>query len=155
MPLRIVSRKAHSPTRTKSAVRGRLRPAAPPTSANPANQSEKVLRIPHPHIESVVPRIDMHTADLIAIAWLITFSGVTFLVFAWDKWRARRGGQRVSERMLAGLGAAGGWPGGLLAMILFRHKTAKPAFLAKYGFALVLFAVLLLGWLWSNGHLSP
>jgi len=38
------------------------------------------------------------------------------------------------------IGAVGGWPGGLLAMLLFKHKTAKLSFKLKYGIAFVIWA---------------
>ena len=66
--------------------------------------------------------------------------------FGWDKWRAGRGGRRVPEFSLLLLAALGGWPGGLLAMIWFRHKTAKRTFKIKYALALIPFAAEI-GWL--------
>ena len=64
---------------------------------------------------------------------------MAFLLFAWDKFRSGGPGRnRISEFNLAAIGALGGWPGGLLAMLLFRHKTAKLSFKLKYGLALVL-----------------
>jgi hypothetical protein len=50
---------------------------------------------------------------------------------------------------LALLGALGGWPGGLIGMKLFRHKTAKWSFKLKYGLALLL-AELWAGWHWHH-----
>jgi len=55
-------------------------------------------------------------------------SCVTFLVFAVDKRGAVWGTWRVRERTLHQLGAAGGWPGGLLAMKVLRHKTIDRPF---------------------------
>ena len=49
---------------------------------------------------------------------------------------------------LALLSAAGGWPGGLLAMLLFRHKTAKRTFQLKFLLALIPFATGV--WLWQR-----
>jgi len=46
----------------------------------------------------------------------------------------------VPESFLCLLGAVGGWPGGLLGMSLFRHKTAKWTFKLKYALALIPFA---------------
>jgi uncharacterized membrane protein YsdA (DUF1294 family) len=50
--------------------------------------------------------------DSFAAVWFAAFSMATFLAFGFDKWRAGRAGQRVSELTLAMLGALGGWPGG-------------------------------------------
>ena len=70
-----------------------------------------------------------------------------FLAFGFDKWRAVRAGRRVPESTLALLGALGGWPGGLLGMKLFCHKTAKRTFQLKYALALIPFAAALWAWL--------
>jgi uncharacterized membrane protein YsdA (DUF1294 family) len=87
-------------------------------------------------------------ADTIALTWCIVASTVTFLVFGFDKWRAKGPRSRVPEFTLASLAAIGGWPGGLLGMILFRHKTAKWTFKLKFAVALVPFAAEV--WLWRH-----
>jgi len=55
-----------------------------------------------------------------------------FLAYAVDKSAAVAGRWRTSERTLLLLGLVGGWPGGLIAQHLLRHKTAKPAFRAAF-----------------------
>ena len=57
-------------------------------------------------------------------------SVITFVAFGFDKWRAARKGRRVPERTLHLLTFAFGFPGALLGMLAFRHKTRKPAFIA-------------------------
>lgn len=88
----------------------------------------------------------MKTADNIALVWFAALSAVTFLTFGFDKWRAGRSGQRVSEFVLILLAALGGWLGGLLGMMMFRHKTAKWTFKLKYALALIPFAAEI--WIW-------
>ena len=90
----------------------------------------------------------MNLPDSIAVAWLAVFNLVTLFAFAVDKWRAGRSGNRIAEMTLVLLGALGGWPGGLLGMILFRHKTAKWTFQLKYAFAFIPFAAEI--WLWLH-----
>ncbi|HWI41103.1 MAG TPA: DUF1294 domain-containing protein [Verrucomicrobiae bacterium] len=58
----------------------------------------------------------------------IFLSCLTLAVYGADKLAAVRGARRVPELFLHLLGVAGGWPGGLLAQRLFRHKTRKPRF---------------------------
>ncbi len=91
------------------------------------------------------PRLKIH--DSFAAIWFAAFNAATFLVFGFDKWSAQRSGWRVSESILVMLGALGGWPGGLLAMIVFRHKTAKWTFKFKYALALIPFIAAIAAWL--------
>lgn len=65
-------------------------------------------------------------------AVLLVYAGaslVALVTYAVDKRRSERGGWRVSENTLHLLELVGGWPGALLAMKLFRHKTRKLSFL--------------------------
>ena len=62
------------------------------------------------------------------VAWLLAFNAVTVLVYGYDKAIAGGKRRRVPERILLGLALCGGTPGALLAMWLFRHKTAKRSF---------------------------
>jgi uncharacterized membrane protein YsdA (DUF1294 family) len=86
-------------------------------------------------------------SDSFAAIWFAAFNVVTFLMFGFDKWRAKRSGSRVSEFSLVMLAALGGWPGGLLGMIAFRHKTSKWTFMFKYALALVPFVAEIWAWL--------
>jgi uncharacterized membrane protein YsdA (DUF1294 family) len=85
-------------------------------------------------------------SDSFALAWFATFSVLTFITFGFDKWRAGRSGRRVSELTLVLLSALGGWPGGLLGMNLFRHKTAKWTFKLKFALALIPFSAEICTW---------
>lgn len=60
--------------------------------------------------------MNFKTGDQVLLAWLAVMSVGTFLLFGFDKWRAGRGGERVSEARLLGLSALGGWLGGLLGI---------------------------------------
>lgn len=67
----------------------------------------------------------------VALWWLaawLALNATTVLVFAYDKAIAGGARRRVPERTLLTLALLGGSPGALLAMGLFRHKTAKAAF---------------------------
>lgn len=55
-------------------------------------------------------------------------SALTFLLFALDKWYAKRHRRRIRERTLLGCLWLFGAPGGLLSMSLFRHKTQHASF---------------------------
>ena len=57
-----------------------------------------------------------------------TFSLVTFIAYAIDKWAAMNDRWRTSESMLHLLALLGGWPGALAAQQVLRHKSRKEAF---------------------------
>lgn len=64
--------------------------------------------------------------------WIPTVYGalsiVTFAAYGIDKAAARGGRRRISEQTLLVVGLFGGWPGGLFAQQLLRHKTRKRSF---------------------------
>ncbi|MBR7092532.1 MAG: DUF1294 domain-containing protein [Clostridia bacterium] len=64
-----------------------------------------------------------------------------------DKRRARLHRWRVPEKVLFLLALCGGGAGGLLGMLLFRHKTRKPAFVLGFP-AIFLVQAALLFWLY-------
>jgi uncharacterized membrane protein YsdA (DUF1294 family) len=63
------------------------------------------------------------------LVWLATVSVVTFIWYGFDKSQSKRGGLRVPEIILQLLAVAGGFPGGWLGMIVFRHKTKHGSFI--------------------------
>jgi uncharacterized membrane protein YsdA (DUF1294 family) len=73
---------------------------------------------------------------------------VTFFTYAFDKSAASRNAWRISENSLHLLALVGGWPGGLAAQRLLRHKSAKKSFLISFWFTVVLNCGLL-GWVLS------
>lgn len=87
-------------------------------------------------------------SEKLLLAWLGVMSVWAFLLFGFDKWRAgRSGGRRISEFSLCLVSALGGWPGGFLGIVLFRHKSAKPSFLFKFAGAFAVWAGLVwLAW---------
>jgi uncharacterized membrane protein YsdA (DUF1294 family) len=62
--------------------------------------------------------------------WLLlaAYNLIVFLVYAWDKHRARRHGWRTPEATLLWLTALMGGAGALAGMYGLRHKTRKPRF---------------------------
>ncbi len=86
----------------------------------------------------------MHSKGNLLLFLLGLTNVVSFLLFAWAKFKS--GGpcrNRISEFHLAAIGAVGGWPGGLLARLLFRHKTTKLSFKLKYALAFVIWTGLI------------
>jgi uncharacterized membrane protein YsdA (DUF1294 family) len=74
------------------------------------------------------------------LLWTGALSAWTFVLFGFDKWRAGRGGARIAEATLFWASALGGWPGGLLGLIVFRHKSAKGSFQLKFAAAFFVWA---------------
>ena len=64
------------------------------------------------------------------IIYLAAVNLVTLIVYGTDKLRAVRKKDRIRERTLILLAAAGGSAGALAGMLIFRHKIRKPRFSA-------------------------
>lgn len=88
-------------------------------------------------------QLTLTTPQLLLAGWLGGMSLAAFILFGYDKWQAGRGGGRVAESTLCGVSALGGWPGGLLGLLLFRHKSAKASFHFKFTAAFVVWGGLL------------
>lgn len=67
---------------------------------------------------------------------------------AYDKHMAKAQKQRISERTLLSFVFIGGTVGSGLAMLIFRHKTAKKSYLLK--FWLIVVTQLLIGYFYFN-----
>ena len=67
-------------------------------------------------------------SEKLLYGWIILLSLVLLAVMGMDKAAAKRGTRRIRESTLLMLAVIGGSLGGLLGMLLFRHKTQKPAF---------------------------
>lgn len=65
---------------------------------------------------------------MLTIPILTLISLITFILYASDKRRAKRGKWRIPERVLLGFSLLGGGIGGALAMLLLRHKTKHTYF---------------------------
>ncbi|HZX78441.1 DUF1294 domain-containing protein [Lysobacter sp.] len=72
------------------------------------------------------------------LAWWLALNTATVLVYGYDKAIAGGPRRRVPERTLLGLALLGGSPGALMAMWMFRHKTAKRSFRNKVAVILTL-----------------
>jgi uncharacterized membrane protein YsdA (DUF1294 family) len=85
----------------------------------------------------------------LVLATYAVASAVTFAAFARDKRAASRGQRRTSEATLHFLELFGGFPGALLAMVLMRHKSRKPAYV---GVVIVIALMHAAAWsLWFTG----
>lgn len=80
------------------------------------------------------------------LAWLLAVNLLALLAYGYDKAIAGGTATRVPEAVLLGLALIGGSPGAFVAMLLFRHKTSKPAFLLPFALVVGLQVVLLVAW---------
>lgn len=91
-------------------------------------------------VVTLIWRVPYWVAGLYLVA-----SVVCFLAYAADKSAAVAGRWRVSERTLIFMGLAGGWPGGILAQQVLRHKSNKAEFRAVFWASVVLNVVAFVG----------
>lgn len=99
-----------------------------------------------------IPGADIFLPALspVFIAAYLLVNGISFCLFAFDKYAACNGCWRVSERSLL-IAALFGPFGGLAAMILFRHKIRNAKFLLVPFFAVIHIVALLI----VTGFISP
>ena len=71
-----------------------------------------------------------------------------FSAFGVDKRAAAAGKRRIPERVLHALEFAGGWPGALLGMVVWKHKRRKASYVVVTALAVLLHLCL---WAWLMG----
>ncbi|TWI57378.1 uncharacterized membrane protein YsdA (DUF1294 family) [Pseudomonas duriflava] len=69
---------------------------------------------------------------LLPLALYFSVSLVAFLFYWHDKQSAQKEQRRIPENTLHLIELAGGWPGGLIAQQVFRHKTRKVSYQAVF-----------------------
>jgi uncharacterized membrane protein YsdA (DUF1294 family) len=82
--------------------------------------------------------LELNTIEQILLSYLLLINIIAFLLFGLDKYKARFGHRRLSERRLLVLALFGGSAGALAAMSIFRHKTKKLSFQAVLALILAL-----------------
>ena len=81
--------------------------------------------------------------------YLIIINIVTFLVYAIDKWKARRSKWRIPETTLLGLAVIGGSIGAWSGMKVWHHKTQHKNF--RFGLPLIMIAQIALAiWIYRQ-----
>ncbi len=78
----------------------------------------------------------------VLLAYLLLMDLLLFAFMGADKRKAKRKAWRVPERALFTLAALGGGAGGILGMLLFRHKTKHVSFILGFPALTVLNGVL-------------
>ncbi len=80
----------------------------------------------------------------ILFVYVLFINLIAFLLFLWDKRRAKLQLRRVSERSLLFCSALGGCVGAAFSMKWFRHKTQKISFLVFYMGTIILNTIYLI-----------
>ena len=75
------------------------------------------------------------------------------MVIAYDKYLAKNHKRRISEKKILTFVGIGGTIGSGLAMLVFRHKTAKRSYLFKF-WSIVLIQILLFYFLYCYGFIK-
>ena len=78
----------------------------------------------------------------ILMYYLIAVNVAAWIMYGLDKWKARSGKWRISERTLLIVALIGGSVGALAGMLMFRHKTKKPKFVVGIPVMLVVHCVI-------------
>lgn len=89
------------------------------------------------------------TRSIFPVAWICVASATTFMAYGYDKMQARNAQWRVRETTLQLLALAGGWPGALLGMHYFQHKTRKTGFQIMFWLTVTIWQGLF-GALWTS-----
>ena len=123
-------------------VDSRARPRASAVRYVGSDRAATTRRASTPRRRSVRPQFAVALAFMACVlvlaflgevpAWTVggyaALSGVAFLTYRADKAAARQGARRTPESTLHGIDLLGGWPGGLVARHVLRHKTTKQPF---------------------------
>ena len=67
----------------------------------------------------------------IVLIYLVIINVVSFFIYGFDKWKAKKSKMRIRETALLGLAVLGGSIGAWLGMKVWHHKTLHKKF--KYG----------------------
>ena len=86
----------------------------------------------------------------IYLIYIAVLSVITLILYGIDKIKAINGSYRISEKVLLLSSLVGGGVGGIVAMLLFRHKTKHWYFFAVNIIAIILHAGVLFWLLKKN-----
>ncbi|NDF13089.1 MAG: DUF1294 domain-containing protein [Proteobacteria bacterium] len=84
--------------------------------------------------------------------YLLVINLITVAVWWLDKRASIQGSWRIPEKTLLVFCFLGGSPGGFLASRLFRHKTKKSSFRARYILVVILQIILLIAYYTQRPH---
>lgn len=71
---------------------------------------------------------NFNNQEIYFLGYLILINIITFIAYGVDKSKSRNKQWRIPESTLIFLGLIGGAIGGLMAMVIFKHKLSKKSF---------------------------
>ena len=97
---------------------------------------------------------DMNLLHIVLI-YLVTINVVTFFIYGFDKWKAKKSKMRIREIALLGLAVLGGSIGAWLEMKAWHHKTLHKKF--KYGVPTIIIIQLaiIVYYIYMNSKMDP
>ena len=88
---------------------------------------------------------DMNLLHIVLI-YLVIINVVSFFIYGFDKWKAKKSKMRIRETALLGLAVLGGSIGAWLGMKVWHHKTLHKKF--RFGVpAIIIIQLSLIGYL--------
>lgn len=81
--------------------------------------------------------------DKILISYIISINAISFMLYGIDKFKAKFNFFRIKEKTLVFISISGGCYGGILAMLMFRHKVRKLKFIIVNALMIVVWSYLL------------
>ncbi len=100
-------------------------------------------------IGSLVAAIAFRIYPAPILAFYIVMNLVAFVMYWYDKSAARTSRWRTRENTLHAIDLLGGWPGALVAMQVFRHKSSKATFRTTFWVTVIVNCAILF-WLGSD-----
>ncbi len=81
--------------------------------------------------------VSLFEVDMLVVAYFVMINLITIACYMHDKTLSASGLglRRIPESTLHLLGLLGGWPGGVIARRVFRHKTRKQPFVMVFWIA--------------------
>lgn len=76
------------------------------------------------------------------LLYLLSINGISFFLFGIDKFLAIKNKRRIPEKELFTVSTIGGAVGGMAAILVFKHKISKTAFMWRF---MMIFIVNLIG----------
>ncbi len=144
--------------RTNKDTRGRLQAREIRHAGERIPERRQPSRVPRMAIGfvalvGVVGMAAIGTVPLLVACVYGVLSGLSYLMYWWDKSAAQQRGQRTPENSLHVVDLLGGWPGALIAQQQYRHKTIKQPFQSIFWIT-VLLNLIGAGWLTRSGIAS-